>query len=161
MDWMGEKEDQADEIKYKKFADYSLFTNTSIALGLLALSISIISLNVIFIIIGMIVIIVTTLLSVYMMHLMKHVYPDRNIPNASDPDFAEKMLHISDDGEKHVILEGLYKSYQLFNGAIIFAIVLATTYSIFRESQLISIILMVLVMLIVNGRYVLVIRNKT
>lgn len=160
--WTGEDEDEADELKYKRFANYSLLTNSSMVLSLLALSISAIIFHIGFIIIGIILTITTYLFSNYMIRLMKYVYPERNIPDSSDPDFSMKLLEVSDDGEKFVILEGLYKSYQLLNSLLVLAIILATIYSIATDnSQTFSIIAMSLVLLLVNGKYLLVVRKRT
>jgi len=96
-----------------------------------------------------------------MPHLMQLVYPERNmIPSTSKPD-AESVLNIADDGEKHVILDGLFKSQNLLNFGLIFAIALSVTYSIISDdTQIFSIILMSAVLLAVNVKYQLVVRNK-
>jgi len=55
-------------------------------------------------------------------------------------EYEEKLLAISDEGEKHVMLIGFYKSYNLMSVALLIAIVLTTFYSISTDhSQLFSI----------------------
>ncbi|RLL46696.1 DUF3169 family protein [Oceanobacillus piezotolerans] len=162
QNFSGEEEDEVEDRKYKMFADYSLFANISFVLSILALSLSIIvTHNVILTIASLILLIITYFLIHYMTRLMQHVYPERNIPSKSDPDYAQSVLDLADDGEKHVILDGLYKSQGLLNLSLIIAISLATVYSVSgEESQIFSIILMAIVLLVVNGKYLLVIRNK-
>jgi len=67
-----------------------------------------------------------------------------------------------DDGEKHVALQGLYQAFNLFNLTIIAAIIFTTVYSLGENnsSQIFSIIVMCLILLFVNGRYLTVVRNK-
>lgn len=158
----GDEEDEVDVKKYKKFTDYSLFIHSSLTLSLLALTISIIvTKSTVFIILSISALIVCNLFMTFMHHLMKLVYPDRNLPSLSAPNYTEKLLEVADEGEKHVILNGLYKSYSLLSIALVVAIAVATFYSISTDnSQLFSIIAMCIVLLIVNGKYLLAIRNK-
>lgn len=158
----GNEEDEVEERKYKMFADYSLYANSSLVFSILALSLSILTTQrLIMAIASLCLLIITYFLIHYMGHLMQQVYPERNIPSTSDPDYAQKVLDAADDGEKHVILDGLYKSQSLLNIGLIVAITLSTVYSVIEEnSQTFSIILMAAVLLIVNGKYLLVIRNK-
>lgn len=158
----GEEEDEAEVIKYRKFSDYSLFIQASTVISLLGVSIALITtMNIILIIIGLAYIIIGYFLQVFMLNVMQKVYPDRNLPSVSDPKYAEKLLDISDDGERHVMLHGLYKSYNLLNVLLVLAIVGSTFYSIITDnSQLFSIFLMSIVLLLTNGKYMLTIRNK-
>jgi hypothetical protein len=93
--------------------------------------------------------------------LLPVVYPDQNLPGFSEKNYAEKPLEVSDEGERHVMHIGLYKSYNVFTLALVIAILLATFYSISSgTSQLFSIIVMVIVLLLGHGKYCLAIRNK-
>lgn len=162
MEFHGDEEDEVDVIKYRKFNDYSLVIQSSSVIVLLALCFALIaSKNIVLIIIGIILSLVSYLFTFFMMHLMKVVHPERNIPEISDPKFTEKLLDEADDGEKYIIMHGLYKSHNLLNSILVFAIVGSTIYSLVSEhSQLFSVILMALVLLIVNGNYLLSVRNK-
>lgn len=162
-EFTGDREDEVGELKYKKFTDYSICTNSGLIISILALSLSIIATSQSFFIISSIILlIVHYLMNHYMIRLTQYVYPERNIPNISDPDFPKSVLDLADDGEKFVILNGLYKSYNLLNITLIIAILLATVYSISSDnsSQLFSIITMSIVLLLVNGKYLLAVRNK-
>ncbi|QDP41503.1 DUF3169 family protein [Radiobacillus deserti] len=158
----GVEEDEVEERKYKLFADYSLFTNISFVFSLLALSLSLITTqNLMLTVVSLLLVIVSFLFIQYMIPMMKHVYPDRDFPNKSDSNDAQGILTMADDGEKHVILNGLYKAHSLLNGSLITAIILSTIYSMTKENaQTFSIILMALVLLAVNSNYLFVVRNK-
>lgn len=158
----GDEEDEADVLKYKKFTDYSLFIQSSMTLSILALSIALIAAkNMVFVVIAIVALIVSYLFTAYMLHLMRLVYPHRNIPALTDPDYTVKLLEAADEGEKHVMFNGLYKAYNLLSIALIIAVVCATLYSLYSDhSQLFSIIAMCIVLLLVNGKYLLAVRNK-
>ncbi|MFS0647570.1 DUF3169 family protein [Siminovitchia sp. 179-K 8D1 HS] len=162
QNFSGDEEDEVEDRKYKMFADYSLFANSSFVLSVLALSLSLITTqNLMLTIASMCLLIITFIFIYYMGHLMQQVYQERNLPSTSDPDYAKSLLDIADDGEKHVILDGLYKSHSLLNISLVAAIILSTVYSVTREdSQIFSIILMAAVLLVVNSKYLLVVRNK-
>lgn len=158
----GDEEDEVDLLIYKKFADYSFLVQSSIVLSVLVLCTTVITLqSVVLTIIAIATMIVSYLFTIFMNNLIQLVYPERNIPNFSDSKYAEKLLEISDEGEKHVMLIGFYKSYNLLNVGLLIGIVLSTFYSISTDqSQLFSIIVMSLVLIIVNGKYCFSIRNK-
>jgi len=158
----GDEEDEVDLLIYIKFADYSFFVQSSIVLSVLVLCTTLITSQSVYLtIIAIVTMILSYLFTIYMTNLIRLVYPDRNIPNLSDSKYEEKLLEIADEGEKYVMLNGLYKSYHLMNLALFIAIVLATLYSISTDhSQLFSVIAMSIVLIIVNGKYCFSIRNK-
>ncbi|MGN1402280.1 MAG: DUF3169 family protein [Bacillus sp. (in: firmicutes)] len=158
----GEKEDEMNQLVYTKLADFSLFINTAIVLSLLSLSITAVAgLPVPYAAISIILIAICYLLSANMGRLMKCLYPNRQIPEPGEPDFPTKLLAAADEGEKHIMLQGLYKSNNLLNLMMILAIITAIFYSVSTEqSQLFSIVLMCFVLILVNGKYFLSIRNK-
>jgi|SRR5690625_1061977 len=158
----GDEEDEVDTLKYRKFSDYSLFVQSSSVIALLALCMTAVTtMNMILIVIGIILAIVTYFLQASMINLIRIVHPERNIPKVSDPDYTKKLLETADDGEKYVMVHGFYKSYNLLNIVLVFAMIGSTIYSIATEnSQLFSIVLMSIVLLMVNGRYLLTVRNK-
>ena len=158
----GDEEDEVDLLIYKKFADYSFFVQSSIVLSVLVLCTTVITSQSIYLtIIAFVTMILSYLFTIYMTNLIRLIYPERKIPNLSDSKYEEKLLEIADEGERHVMLIGFYKSYHLMNLALFIAIVLATMYSISTDhSQLFSIIAMSSVLIIVNGKYCFSIRNK-
>ncbi|SES64770.1 Protein of unknown function [Oceanobacillus limi] len=152
----GDEEDEVEDRKYKLFADYSLSSNSSFYLSILALSLSlIITEQLSMTIVSIILLVFSFFLLHYMGKIIQYMYPDRK------PNYAKSILDVADDGEKHVILDGLYKSQSILNISLIAAITLATVYSMNNgESQTFSIILMAVILLVVNSKYLLVIRNK-
>jgi hypothetical protein len=161
-DIYGDEEDEVDILIYKIFTDYSFFTSTSTTLSVLALSISLITNQPLSITALIIVgIMASYIFSMSILILLPVVYPDQNLPGFSEKNYAEKLLEVSDEGERHVMHIGLYKSYNVFTLALVIAILLATFYSISSgTSQLFSIIVMVIVLLLGHGKYCLAIRNK-
>ena len=158
----GDEEDEVDLLIYKKFADFSFLVQSSIVLSVLVLCTTVITLqSVVLTIISIATMILSYLFTILMANLIQLVYPERNIPKFSDSKYTEKLLEISDEGEKHVMLIGFYKSFNLMSVALLIGIVLSTFYSISTDqSQLFSIIVMSLVLIIVNGKYCFSIRNK-
>ncbi|MFJ5770258.1 DUF3169 family protein [Psychrobacillus sp. NPDC093180] len=158
----GDAEDEADLLIYKKYTDFNFFVQSSMVLSVLVLCTTLITLqNIFFVILAIFTMILSYLFTMFMTNLIQLIYPERQIPKISDSNYAEKLLDISDDGEKHVMLIGFYKSYHLLNVALFIAIVLSTFYSIStNHSQLFSIIAMCIVLIIVNGKYCFSIRNK-
>lgn len=162
MNVNGEEEDEQEEIIYRKFSDYSLFISSSSFISILALSLAVITtLDTALVIIGIIVSIGSYGGTIFMSRLMQIVYSDRPMPDIADSKFAEKLIDMADEGERHVIMHGLYKAHNLLNVVLVVAIVAATIYLISTETpQTFSIVLMTLALLVVNGRYSLYIRNK-
>ncbi|WP_062049848.1 DUF3169 family protein [Bacillus sp. JCM 19034] len=158
----GEEEDEIDIIKYRKVADQSLLIYLSFTLAILSSAIVLImSLPLAYIIISIILIIISSSFMTYMIDLVRKSYPERNMPKLSDPDYGKKLLEAADDGEKHVMLMGFYKAYNLLPTLLIIAITLSVIYSILTgQNQLFSIVGMSVVLLIVQGSYVLTIRKK-
>ncbi|MEI3613887.1 DUF3169 family protein [Pseudogracilibacillus sp. SO30301A] len=158
----GDEEDEIDVLKYKKFSDYSLFSQSSSIIALLALCVVLmITKNMVLIVVGIIIAVISYLFVAFMVNLVHFVYPEREIPSVSDSKYAEKLLETADDGERYIILNGLYKTYHLANTVLIFAMIGATLYSVFTDnSQVFSVVLMAIVLLVLNGNYLFAVRNK-
>lgn len=159
---VGDEEDEVDILKYKGFTDFSLFSNSSFVLSILTVCISAITNSeMIYVVLGIAAVIVSYIFSILTTYLLKWAYPDREMPKVSDKKYADKLLAISDEGERHIMLIGLYKSYYFVTFALVIAIILATLYSVSSgHSQLFSIIIMSIVLLLTHGKYGLSIRNK-
>lgn len=158
----GDEEDEVDILKYKGFTDFSLFSNSSFVLSLLTLCISAITNSkMTFVVLGIVAVIISYIVIMLTSSMLKWAYPDREMPQVSDKKYADKLLAISDEGERHVMLIGLYKSYTFVTFALVIAIIVTTLYSVSSgNSQLFSIIIMSIVLLLTHGRYGLAIRNK-
>lgn len=160
--FVGEQEDLMEEFKYKKFADLNITANTSLILSILAVAISILMSNNSILQIGFILLfIASSIISIFGINLVRKIYPERNLPSVTAKDYENKFMESMDDGEKYVTLQGLYRAHQLFNLFMLISIILAVAFSFFSEqSQMFSITLMCLVMLVVNTSYLVVVRNK-
>ncbi|MCE4048873.1 MULTISPECIES: DUF3169 domain-containing protein [Bacillaceae] len=159
----GEEEDAIDIQIYKKLSDYALLTFSNFIFSLLALCITLITnKEIVIIILSLITVLICCILMSIMMNLYRLVQPHRPIiPRSSHKDYGNALLNVADDGEKHVMLIGFYKSYHLFCTALLIAIMFATFYSISSgNSQIFSIIAMSIVLVLANGKYYLSIRNK-
>lgn len=149
-------------IKYKRFADYSLYAHCEVILSLLALSLSaILSDNKYFLAAAIVFVLIHTLFTALIYRLGRYVYPDRNLPSVTEAE-SKNLLDYMDDGEKHVALQGLYQSFNIVNMALLFAILFATVYSTGENNspQTFSIIRMSVIFLLVNVRYLWIVRNK-
>jgi len=161
-DVYGEDEDEMDVLIYKKVTDYSFLVQASFTFSLVALCISaIINTKFLFTILAVVVTFISYLLTMLISHLTQRIYPERHLPKLSEANYAEKLLEASDEGERHVMLIGFYKSYNLLTISLFIAIILSTVYSISSgQSQLFSIMVMGAVLLVVHGKYCASIRNK-
>ncbi|WP_394121729.1 DUF3169 family protein [Planococcus donghaensis] len=162
QDLTGDEEDAAEGRMYKKYSDASLSSTLAILLSLASMSLSILTIQPLWLLLlGLVLIIFSFTISIILPGLMKNMYPERNLPTISDKKYAEKLLNVSDDGEKHVMLGGLYKTHITMNSLLLGAIVLLLFYSMASESsQLFSIFIIIGILAITNMQYQFSIRNK-
>ena len=158
----GDAEDLADQQMYRWFSDGTLSLNL-----VLPLSLTVVSVNLVLdqqpslVVTGFIVMVVGLIGSIRFQTLVQQMYPERNLPNISETDYALKLLAASDDGEKHVMLEGLYKTHSLVNMLLIVGIILLLFYSLSTSSsQLFSIFVITFILMVSNAKYYLTIRNR-
>lgn len=162
----GDAEDEADEIKYKKTSDYAMYTNIAMVLALITVAVAIIQkTSFIFIGASAVMFIISWIAVSFNNKMSKYLYPDRTFPKAesaaSGDEYLNQMLDVADEGEKFVILQGLYKSNYWMNALLILGIALTTTYSALQESsQLFAIIVMGVILAVGNIKYQQAIRNK-
>ena len=162
QDLTGDEEDAAEGRMYRNYTDASLSSTLAILLSLASLSLSILTTQPLWLLIfGLVLIAFSFIISVILPGLMKNMYPERDLPSISDKKYAEKLLDVSDDGEKHVMLGGLYKTHITMNSLLLGAIVLLLFYSMASDSsQLFSIFIIVGILAITNTQYQFIIRNK-
>lgn len=158
----GESEDVTETLKYKVLSNLSFFSNTANFISILSFSLSIALLkSATWIIVSVVLAITSYILFSYMRKLMKVFYTERQFPNASDPRHVQNLLEYADDGEKDVILEGFYSSHGLTNALLITGIFFAAIYSAKSGNlQIFSIITMGIILIAINGRYLLFVKNK-
>ncbi|MFD2657679.1 DUF3169 family protein [Gracilibacillus thailandensis] len=158
----GEEEDDRDKWQYKKFNDVSLVGNISMIFSIVTLSIVIVTKQELLLTIcALILVLISGASSFVSPYLMKVMYPERDLPEVSDKDYTKKLLASSDEGERHVMLEGLYYTFNSTNILLVGAMIILTVYSVSSEqSQLFAIFIIGLILITINTQYILQIRNK-
>ncbi len=164
--YTGDEEDEADEKKYKKSSDFSTSSYSALVVSMILLAFTLIQeMSVYLVVTSIVLVIVSLFLSTGMNPAAKFLYADREFPKAdgstSSDAYADEFLHAADEGERAIILQGLYKSHNLMNTLLVIAMMLATTYSILQDpSQMFSVIMIGVVLIAGNLKYQLSIRNK-
>lgn len=158
----GDAEDLADQQMYRWFSDGTLSLNLVLPLSLAVISVNLVlDQQLSLVVTGFIVMVVGLIGSIRFQALVQHMYPERKLPDISETDYAMKLLAASDDGEKHVMLEGLYKTHSLVNMLLIVGIILLLFYSLSTSSsQLFSIFVITSILMVSNAKYYLTIRNR-
>lgn len=158
----GDEEDEREDWIYKKFGDVSLAANVGSIVALFSLSVAIISdEHPAFMIVACVLVILSYIIQPYSYSVMKKAYPYRPFPALSEKKYAEKLLAMSDEGERHVMFGGLHKVYMSINGLLPIAIILLMFYSsISGQSQLFSILIITLILIYINVRYLTAIRPR-
>ena len=158
----GDKEDQRDVCQYKRFSDVTLCATSALILSIVATATAIITVQPSWLLIlSGIAVMVATFLSVTQSGLIKTLYPDRELPSPAEKNYAEKLLASSDEGEKFIMLQGLYKTFNTMNMVLVFSLFLFIVYSVGTgDSQLFSIFVVGLILIGTNAQYLLTIRNK-
>lgn len=158
----GDAEDSADQQMYRWFSDGTLSLNLVLPLSLVLVSVNLVpDQQLSLVVTGFVVMGVGLIGSIRFQTLVQHMYPERKLPDISETDYAMKLLAASDDGEKHVMLEGLYKTHSLVNMMLIVGIILLLFYSLSTSSsQLFSIFVITSILMVSNAKYYLTIRNR-
>lgn len=158
----GDEEDELEVKQYRTFTDLTLANTVSTIFSIVAIGIAIVTEQPLWLIlVNAALFIVTVICSYISISVLKLVYPNRNLPSPSDKDYSKKLLAISDEGEKHVMLGGLFHTYQMMNILLTSTMFILIVYSLgANHSQLFSIMVIGLVLIILNANYVLKIRNR-
>lgn len=163
MTLSGDEEDERDRWQYKRYSDTTLGGTVALVLSIVSLGVAVITEQPIWL---LVVVMVTTLaaslLTTVVPAMIKVIYPDRKLPNVAEKDYAKKLLAASDEGERHVMLEGLYRTFTTLNVTLLLALVLLIVYSVGTGvSQLFAIFVIALILIIANAQYLFSIRNKS
>ncbi len=158
----GDEEDERDVRLYKLYSDIMLAANLSLYFSTFMLAlIAVTDQPNAFVFISLALILTSVSLNFVYSSLVHTVYPNRNLPSANDKQYAKKLLECSDEGERHIMLEGMYRAYTSLNALLFFAVLALIAYSIISGvSQLFGIFLIILILIITNTQYMLAIRNK-
>jgi ABC-type multidrug transport system fused ATPase/permease subunit len=154
--------DSYDIYRYNKFNDLQVVDVLMIVLSIISVSIFIIlESNFLLFLLAAAVFLVALWLSFTHIGLVRSLYPERNLPKPGDRKYAEKLLAASDEGERHVMLNGLYKTYQLIQSGLMFGIVLLIFYSVLTgESQIFAIIVIGVLLIVAHLKYSMEIRER-
>ncbi|WP_214769262.1 DUF3169 family protein [Exiguobacterium sp. s133] len=158
----GDAEDVADQQMYRWFSDGTLSLNLTLPISLALVSVNLVLHQQLpLVVIGITLIVVGLVGSIHFQTLVQQMYPERNLPDVSETDYGMKLLAASDDGEKHIMLEGLYKTHSVVNMMLIVGIILLLFYSLLTStSQLFSIFVITLILIVSNTKYYFSIRNR-
>lgn len=158
----GDEEDMAEGKMYRRYSDISLLMNIALVLSLVILSITLLTEQPLWIVYTAGGLLIVSLIIIQMLPgITKHMYPERNLPSVGDKDYSQKLLELSDDGERHVMLGGLYKAFLTTNVLVLGGILFLMVYSLATDnSQLVGIFLLSLIWIISNTQYIINIRNK-
>ncbi|WP_203333608.1 DUF3169 family protein [Planococcus beigongshangi] len=162
QDLSGDAEDAAEGKMYRQYSDANLSITLALLFGLAAVCLALLTEQPVWTAVtGVVLTFISFVVSFLLPGLMHKMYPERNLPSISDKDYANKLLESSDDGEKHVMLDGLYKTYLSLNSLLIGAIILLLLYSMVTgASQLFGIFVVVAILAVTNAQYMFSIRNK-
>lgn len=162
QDLSGDAEDAAEGKMYRQYSDANLSATLALLFGLAAICLAVLTDQPVWTAVtGVVLTFSSFVISFLLPGLMHKMYPERNLPSISDKDYAKKLLESSDDGEKHVMLGGLYKTYMTMNSLLLGAIILLLLYSMVTgTSQLFGIFVVVAILTVTNVQYLSSIRNK-
>lgn len=158
----GEEEDELDSKQYKSYSDITLGSVVAMVLSVVATAIAVITEQPIWVVVAAgATLIGAIVISIITPGLIKLIYPERDLPKPGEKDYAKKLLAVSDEGERHVMLEGLYRTHNTMNLALFIALLLLMIYSVSTGvSQLFAIFVVALILIIANVQYTFSIRNK-
>jgi len=158
----GEEEDEAEGIMYRAYSDGTLASTLTTIFSLVSMSLTLLSdQSLWFLLFNFFTLLGSFVLSYAFNALLPVMYPDRTLPKLSNPDYAQRLLELSDDGEKHVMLQGLYRTNITSSALMIFAIIVLLAYSLMTgDSQLFSIFVLSFIMVFTNIQYIRIIRTK-
>ena len=158
----GIEEDEKDALLYRKYCDLTLVYSVSLIISFIHLSVNLIKGDYFPLqVTSFICLIIVITCQTFSHSLFVKLNPERNIPKLSDSNYEKKLLDIMDDGEKQVMLGGLYKAFNFLNTGLFLAICLAVAYSLIADvSQMFSILLLCFLLLFTNALYMMTIRKK-
>lgn len=156
-------EDALDEYMYKKYTDNSMALMITTILSVVSMGSGIIYETSTFLTIASLVVLIAGLIFMSLLpSLIKTMYPEReDLPDASDSNFNEKLYNASDEGEKLIMAEGLYKVFISMNSLLFAAVVVLMIYSVITgDNQMLGMIMIAAILIYSNVTYALSIRDK-
>lgn len=163
--YIGEAEDRVEVKKYKGMADYSLSVTLAMYVSLIPVSISILRFiqqdESVLLVISVILLMLSVISSLTIVKVGQLMDGERSYPKITDANFDKKLLSMMDEGERFVTFQGLYIAFQTTSALLVCAIPLMIGFSLITgQSQIFSITVVVIVLIISHSRYLLAIRKK-
>lgn len=157
-----EDEDEQEEILYKLYSDASLASTISLILSIVGACIAVITEQpIIFQALSVPVILLAISLVPLVGNYIKFAYPNRDFPSYNDKKYTKKLFEMSDEGERHIMLQGLYSAFSTTNILLVSSLVLLMFYSVASgESQLFAILIIAIILVVGNTQYFLKVRNR-
>ncbi|MBD8037546.1 DUF3169 family protein [Solibacillus sp. A46] len=158
----GDEEDLHEQYLYTLYSDVSLASNIALILSIVAMCIGVITeQSIVILILSIFVVLLSILSTILVGTSLKYAYPNREFPSFNDNQYSKKLLEMSDEGERHVMLQGFYSAFNTANILLLASLLLLMFYSIASgESQLFAILIISLILIIVNTQYMLKVRNR-
>lgn len=155
-------DDDFDVYSYNAFNAISIATSIPLVLSLIALAIQTMAAESVWLIVLTIILLfVSTIMNLLASTLANIIYPDKDLPEVGDKKYSQKLLEASDEGELFIMAKALYSSTSLTSLLLFFAMILMIFYSfVTSESQIFSIIIIGLIMIINQLKYSYEIREK-
>lgn len=155
-------EDSYDKYRYNKHNEIQIYSIVGFVLSLISLSIPLITYyRLAVFLFSSIIYIISLVFLIRSASLVSILYPERNLPQPSDKNYTDKLLLASDEGERHIMMTALYKTFSLTQIGIFVGILLLIAYSMFTgESQIFSVIVLGIIMIVSHMKYYSEIKEK-
>lgn len=148
--------DLLDDWTQRNFYTAQEFSNTGLLLAILSAAVvvtgAVLTEDVskvvmgIFLVMSVAIIFFAAFVSFYLAGMMHVLYPERDLPSIHDKNYQEKLFEVSDDGERFLILKGLYKSNQTTQMNLLLGVLLLIFVSAATETnQLLAIVVILFI----------------
>lgn len=155
-------EDDFDAYSYNAFNIITVTTTVPLVLSLIALAIQAMTAENPWLVgFTILLLFISVFMNLQASALINIIYPDRELPEPGDKKYNQKLLAASDEGELFIMAKALYSSWTLTSTLLFFAMIMMIFYSfITNESQIFSIVIIGLIMIINMLKYSYEIREK-
>lgn len=155
-------EDDFDVYSYNAFNIITVTTAVPLVLSLIALAIQTMAAENPWLVgFTIILLFISGFMNLQASALISIIYPDKDLPEPGDKKYNQKLLAASDEGELFIMTKALYSSWTLTSMLLFFAMIMMIFYSfVTDESQIFSIVIIGLIMIISQLKYSYEIREK-
>lgn len=155
-------EDDFDVYSYNAFNIITVTTAVPLVLSLIALAIQTMAAENPWLVgFTIILLFISGFMNLQASALINIIYPDKDLPEPGDKKYNQKLLAASDEGELFIMTKALYSSWTLTSMMLFFAMIMMIFYSfVTDESQIFSIVIIGLIMIISQLKYSYEIREK-